>query len=285
MTQGHGVVLITGASSGIGMATALYMAERGHRVVGTSRAKERLAGLEAEAARRDLPVFGVELDINSEAALAETLAAIVKEHGPVGVLVNNAGYGLFGPVQTLSADELRTQFETNVFAVARLIRAVLPGMIEQGGGTIVNVSSILGRIGAPFHGAYASSKFALEGLTESLRTEVWPLGVRVALVEPGLIRTAFPENQLMAADIESDDGAPYDRYVRRYRSRVRGAFERGADPVRVAKAIHGIVRSRRPRLRYPVGPDSRLGSLGARLLPEGVFLGLLGWAVRRGPRR
>ncbi len=281
MTQGHGVVLITGASSGIGMATALYMAERGYRVVGTSRAKERLVGLEAEAAHRDLPVAGVELDINDETSLADALAAIAEEHGPVSVLVNNAGYGLFGPVQTLSTDELRALFETNVFAVSRLIRAVLPGMIERRGGTIVNVSSILGRIGAPFHGAYASSKFALEGLTESLRTEVWPLGVRVVLVEPGLISTAFPENQHMAADIESGDGAPYDRYVQAYRSRVRGAFERARAPVLVAKVIHGIVRARRPRLRYPVGIDSRFGSLAARVLPEGVFLALLGRAVRR----
>ena len=281
MTDANGVVLITGASSGIGMATALYMAERGYRVVGTSRAKERLAGLEAEAAQRNLPVAGVQLDINSDAGLEEALASIAETHGPIGVLVNNAGYGLFGPVQTLSTKELNALFETNVFAVARLTRAVLPGMIEQGGGTIVNVSSILGRIGAPFHGAYASSKFALEGLTESLRTEVWPLGVRVVLVEPGLISTAFPENQHMAADIESGDGAPYDRYVRAYRSRVRGAFERARDPVLVARVIHGVVRSRRPRLRYPVGIDSRFGSLAARVLPEGVFLSLLGWATRR----
>ncbi len=281
MMDGQGVVLITGASSGIGMATALYMAERGYRVVGTSRVRERLAGLEAEAARRGLPVAGVELDINNEAGLADALAAVVAGHGPVSVLVNNAGYGLFGPVQTLTTDELRAQFETNVFAVARLIRAVLPGMIDRGGGTIVNVSSILGRIGAPFHGAYASSKFALEGLSESLRTEVWPLGVRVVLVEPGLFSTAFPDNQAMAAAIESDDAVPYDRYLSRYRSRVRGAFDRGRDPVLVAKVIHGIARSRRPRFRYPVGIDSRFGSLAARVLPERIFLSLLGWATRR----
>ena len=280
MKDRQGVVLITGASSGIGMATALYMAERGYRVVGTSRAKERLADLEADAARRNLPIAGVELDINNEAGLEETLAAIAEEHGPVSVLVNNAGYGLFGPVQTLSSDELRAQFETNVIAVARLIRAVLPGMIQQGGGTIVNVSSILGRIGTPYNGAYVSSKFALEGLSESLRTELWPLGVRVALVEPGLFRTAFPDNQAMAAGIESDDAAPYGRYLRRYRSSVRGAFDRGRNPVVAAKVIHGIVRSRRTRFRYPVGLDSRFGSLAARVLPERVFLTLMGWATR-----
>ena len=281
MTEERGVVLITGASSGIGMATALYMAERGYSVVGTSRVRERLAGLEAEAMRRGLSVAGVELDVNSEAGLEETLAAIAEEHGPVSVLINNAGYGLFGPVQALSSDELRAQFETNVIAVARLTRAVLPGMIQQGGGTIVNVSSILGRIGTPYNGAYVSSKFALEGLSESLRTELWPLGVRVALVEPGLFRTAFPDNQAMAVGIESDDAAPYARYLRRYRSSVRGAFARGRDPIVVAKVIHGIVRSRRPRFRYPVGLDSRFGSLAARVLPERAFLTLMGWATRR----
>lgn len=280
MAEERGVVLITGASSGIGMATALYMAERGCRVVGTSRARERLAALESEAARRDLPVAGVELDINDEDGLADALGSIVNEHGPVSVLVNNAGYGLFGPVQTLNTDELRAQFETNFFAVARLIRAVLPGMIEAGRGTIVNVSSILGRIGTPFNGAYVASKFALEGLSESLRTELWPLGVRVALVEPGLFRTAFHENQTIAAALESDDGAPYADYIRRYRSRYSGPRQ-GNDPIVVAKVIHGIVRSRRPRFRYPVGLDSRLGALGARLLPERAFLSLMGWATRR----
>ena len=185
MTDRRDVVLITGASSGIGMSTALYMAEKGYHVIATSRVMERLADLKAEAARRRLPIAGVELDINSETGLSEKLEAIAEEHGPIDVLVNNAGYGLFGPVQTLAPDELRAQFETNVFAVVRLVRGVLPAMISQGRGTIVNVSSVLGRVGMPFHGAYASSKFALEGLSESLRTELWPHGIRVALVEPG----------------------------------------------------------------------------------------------------
>ena len=279
--DGQGVVLITGASSGIGMATALYMAERGYSIVGTSRVKERLAGLEAEAARQDLPVTGVELDINSEAGLVEKLAAIAEEHGPVNVLVNNAGFGLFGPIQTLTTDELRAQFETNVFAVVRLIRAVLPGMTERRGGTIVNVSSIAGRIGTPFNGAYVSSKFAVEGLSESLRMELQGLGVRVALVEPGLFRTAFENNHAVAANIESDDGVPYAARLSDYQQRYEALFRRGKDPVRVAKVIHGIVTSRRPRFRYPVGLDSRFGSLASRLLPERAFLALLDWQISR----
>ena len=280
MTDRRDVVLITGASSGIGMSTALYMAEKGYHVIATSRVMERLADLKAEAARRRLPIAGVELDINSETGLSDKLAAIAEEHGPIDVLVNNAGYGLFGPVQTLAPDELRAQFETNVFAAVRLIRGVLPAMISQGRGTIVNVSSVVGRVGLPFHGAYASSKFALEGLSESLRTELWPHGIRVALVEPGLFRTRFPENQAAAAGIDSEDGDPYRRHIEQYRARREGFFRRGRDPIRVAKVVHRIVESRRPRLRYQVGIESYLGVLAARLLPERVFLYLLGRASR-----
>ena len=280
MTDRRDVVLITGASSGIGMSTALYMAEKGYHVIATSRVMERLADLKAEAARRRLPIAGVELDINSETGLSEKLEAIAEEHGPIDVLVNNAGYGLFGPVQTLAPDELRAQFETNVFAAVRLIRGVLPAMISQGRGTIVNVSSVVGRVGLPFHGAYASSKFALEGLSESLRTELWPHGIRVALVEPGLFRTRFPENQAAAAGIDSEDGDPYRRHIEQYKARRDGFFQRGRDPIRVAKVVHRIVESRRPRLRYQVGIESYLGVLAARLLPERVFLYLLGWASR-----
>ena len=280
MTDRRDVVLITGASSGIGMSTALYMAEKGYRVIATSRVAERLAELEVEASRRGLPIFGLELDINSETGLSEKLAAIAEEHGTIDVLVNNAGYGLFGPVQTLESDDLRAQFETNVVAVARLVRGVLPAMISQGRGTIINVSSVLGRLAMPFHGAYASSKFALEGLSESLRTELWPLGIRVAVVEPGLFRTRFPENQTLASGIDSEDGDPYRRHIEKYRARRDGFFQHGKDPVRVAKVIHRIVESRRPRLRYQVGIESHLGVLAARLLPERVFLYLLGQALR-----
>ena len=164
MADERGVALITGASSGIGMATALYMAERGYRVVGTSRAKERLAELEAEAGRRGLPVAGVELDINDEAGLPDALAAVVEQHGPIErARQQRPGTACSVRCRPWATDELRAQFETNVFAVVRLMRAVLPGMIERGGGTIVNVSSILGRIGAPFHGAYACLQVCARG--------------------------------------------------------------------------------------------------------------------------
>ncbi len=274
-SEEHGAVLITGASSGIGRAAALYLAERGYRVVGTSRSMKRLEGLLDEASRRSLPVSGVKLDINSDAEVERVMPVLADRHGAFGALVNNAGYGLWGPVGSLSSSELAAQFETNVFAAHRMTRAVLPEMLERRRGTIINISSVLGRLATPFNGAYAASKFALEGLSESLRTELAPFGVRVAVVEPGLFKTEFIGNQVTAADAEDEDSA-YSPYVRRYRQRSLAMHKRGADPVRVARVIHKIIRSRRPAFRYPVSVEARLGGLGARLLPERLFLYLMG---------
>ncbi len=274
-SEEHGAVLITGASSGIGRVSALYLAERGFHVVGTSRALPRLAGLLDDARRRGLPVYGAELDVNCDADVERAMPELAERHGPIGALVNNAGYGLWGPVGSLSSDELAAQFETNVFAVHRMIRAVLPEMLERRSGTIVNISSVLGRLGTPFNGAYVASKFALEGLSESLRTELWPFGVRVAVVEPGLFKTDFIANQVTAAQAD-DEGSPFSPYVRRYRERSLAMHARAADPVKVAKVIHKIIRSRRPAFRYPVSPEARLGGLGARLMPERLFFYLLG---------
>ena len=275
MSQSHSRrILITGASSGIGLATALYLAEKGYEVIGTSRSMARLAGLRDEAASRGVAVATVELDINTDEGVEGALPRIIDEHGAIDVLVNNAGYGLWGPVESLSMEELRSQFETNLFAAVRLIKAVLPEMAKRGRGTIINVSSVLGRMGTPFNGAYVSTKFALEGLSESLRAELWPLGIHVALVEPGVFRTNFQANQVIAARAHSSD-LPYHPYVQMYRERSGRFSKFYADPVKVAKVVHKIVRSRRPRFRYPVGPDARLGMLATRLMPEGIFQALL----------
>ena len=267
-------VLITGASSGIGRATALYLAGRGYKVIGTSRSAQRLAGLEREASETGLSLVAVELDPNTNQGVDGVVPRLLREHGPIDVLVNNAGYILWGPVETLSVAELKSQFETNLFACVRLIKAVLPAMVERGRGTIVNMSSVAGRLATPFSGAYAASKFALEGLSEALRVELWPLGVRVALVEPGLFRTELHRTQVVAEAADADDSS-YRPYVDRFRAR-RDRIERLAgDPVKVARVVHKIIRSRRPAFRYPVGPEARLGILGARLLPERLFQKML----------
>ena len=273
-------VLITGASSGIGKATALYLAEKGFAVIGTSRSQERLTELQREASERGVSVTGVEMDINSDADVGRVVPALIEERGAIDALVNNAGYGLWGPVQELSVAELKAQFETNFFAAIRMIHSVLPGMVEKGSGTIVNIGSIAGRIGIPFNGAYAASKFALEGASESLRAELWPLGVRVTVVEPGLFRTDFVRNQVVAEGIDERESA-YSRYIERYRARRARFHGLAGDPIKVARVVHKILRSRRPAFRYTVGTGAWLGVLGARLLPERLFQAMVSRVTMR----
>ena len=265
-----GNVLITGASAGIGRATALYLAERGYTVLATSRSASRLDGLHEEAESLGLSVIGVELNINSEDAVTFTVPELIERYGAIDVLVNNAGFGLWGPVELLSDAELKSQFETNLFAAVRMMQAVMPAMIERRNGTIINISSVLGRLGTPFNGAYVSSKFALEGISESLKIEVEPFGVRVALVQPGLFRTNFADNSVRGQAIDNQKIA-YAPLIRQYRGN-HDIFEHlGGNPVRVAKVVHKIITSPSPNFRYPVGIDARAGMLGARLLPERIY--------------
>lgn len=274
-----GNVLITGASSGIGRATAVHLAACGFDVIATSRDASRLDGLLTEAAGLSGSVTGVELDINSDTEVARVVPALIERRGAMEALVNNAGFGLWGPVETLSDAELKAQFETNFFAAVRMTQAVLPAMIQRRRGTIVNISSVLGRIGTPFNGAYVSSKFALEGISESLKTEVQPFGVRVAMVEPGLFRTNFPDNSIRGAAADND--TVYSPYIGRYHLN-RDMFHRfGGDPARVARVVHKVITSPAPNFRNPVGIDARSATLAARMLPERVYWRLLSKATMR----
>lgn len=273
-------VLVTGASSGIGRSTCLYLAGKDYTVVATSRVMARLEGLLSEASADGLAVHGVELDINIDDQVDHVMRQVISNHGTIDALVNNAGYGLWGPVQTLAIDELRAQFETNLFATVRMAKAVLPGMLEQRAGKIVNVSSILGRMATPFNGAYASTKFALEGLSESMRAELWPFGVHVAIVEPGVFETDFQRNQVRAS-ASDDPELPYGPYIRRYNSRHQRYHRLASNPVKVSRVIHKVLRSRRPALRHPVGIEARLGMMAARFLPERLFQTMVSRATMR----
>lgn len=273
-------VLITGASSGIGRVTCLHLAERGYTVIGTSRSLNRLDGLFDEAEERGLRVWGAEMDVNSDESVETVAAGLVKQFGSIHALVNNAGFGMWGPVESLSVDELKTQFEANFFGAVRMIQATLPGMLARRSGRIVNISSVLGRIGTPFNGAYVSSKYALEGLSESLRAEVAPFGVRVSLVEPGLFATDFQKNQVRAAR-SRDPALAYAKYVRNYERR-HGQFERMAsDPIKVARVIEKAISARRPSFRYPVSAEAWAVTVGNRVLPERLKNALLSRATMR----
>lgn len=270
-TQKADVVLITGASSGIGLTTALYLAEKGYTVVGTSRALGRLSGLQEQAKAKGVSVTPVELDVNSDADVAAVVPELIVRFGKIDALVNNAGYGLWGPLQGLSIGELKAQFETNVFAAFRMAKAVLPSMLARRRGTIVNISSVAGRVATPFNGAYVSSKFALEGMSESLRQELWPYGVRVAVVEPGLFRTSFYDKSQVVGENALSSDLPYQPTVERYRRKHGNILRFSHDPIVVAKVIHKVIRSRNPAFRYPVGIEAWLGVMGVRLVPSRIF--------------
>ena len=220
------------------------------------------------------------MDVNSDESVESVMPGLLEQFDGFDALVNNAGFGVWGPIESVSVAEFKTQFEANFFGVIRMTQAVLPGMMERGSGKIVNISSVLGRIATPFNGAYVSSKYALEGLSESLRTEVAPFGVDVAVVEPGLIATDFQKNQV-EAERARDSSLSYAPYIERY-DRRHGQFDRvAADPVKVARVIERILRARRPSFRHPVGADARAGMVGARVLPERVFQGILSRATMR----
>lgn len=273
-------VLVTGASSGIGRVTCVHLAEKGYTVVGTSRALERLAGLFDDAEERGLRVWGAEMDVNSDESVESVMPGLIGQFGSIHALVNNAGFGVWGPVESLSMDELKMQFEANFFGAVRMTQAVLPGMLSRGAGRIVNISSVLGRIGTPFNGAYVSSKYALEGLSESLRAEVEPFGVRVSLVEPGWFATDFQKNQLRA-ERSGDPALAYAPYIRRYDER-HGRFDHlAADPIKVARVIERAISARRPSFRYPVSAEAWAVAVGNRVLPERVKNALLSRATMR----
>jgi len=273
-----GTVLVTGASSGIGKATALYLAEKGYSVIGTSRSLGRLDSLLTEAELLTGTVEGIELDVDHDESIATALKPVIDSNKRIDVLVNNAGYGLWGPVQSLSIDELRAQFETNFLGSFRMMKALLPDMIERGYGKIINISSVEGRLVTPFNGGYAASKFALEGLSEAMRFELWPFGVKVVVVEPGLFKTNFKNNQVDAEEAGSLD-SPYRQLLTQYRKRRRRYDILDKDPIVVAKVIHKIIKARRPRFRYRVGSEATLGILGSNLLPERMFQALMSRAI------
>jgi len=253
-------VLVTGASSGIGAASAQALAARGWQVFGTSRRG-------ADGARAPLPgVHWLRLDVRDEASVRACVdeAEAASGEGGLGALVCNAGFGIFGSIEETPLDAARAQFETNVFGVLACVRAVLPAMRARRGGRIVLVGSLSGRAPIPFQAHYSASKAAIDAFAQALRLEVASEGIGVALVEPGDIRTAFND----ATDFGDTRHSVYGERIARCEAVIRESLERAPGPELVAAAVVRALEDASPRTRYPVGPDSRLVPLGRRLLPE-----------------
>jgi NADP-dependent 3-hydroxy acid dehydrogenase YdfG len=249
-----GPVLVTGCSSGIGKATAAALVGAGHTVYATARRPETLVDLEAAGA------LTLALDVTSEESMASAVKAIEAEHGHVGALVNNAGYGEYGTIEETDLDKVRTMFETNVFGLARLTQLVLPAMRTARSGRVVNVGSMGGRFTFPVGGYYHATKYAVEAITDALRNEVHGFGIAVSLIEPGLIRTGFEETALTSDAAAAHQTSPYAALLASSASGTSGGYGNAmiaTGPEAVAKAIVRAIEARHPRSRYVVTPAAR----------------------------
>ena len=250
------VAIVTGSSSGIGFETALALAKEGYFTYATMRDTTKSDKIKEIAQKENLKINILELDVDDENSVKTAIAKILDKKQRIDVLVNNAGWGLWGCVEDVSVDEFKEQFETNFFSIIRLIQEVAPAMRKQGSGTIVNVSSVVGRIGFPASPAYISSKFALEGLSESLRFEFAPFGVDVIIIEPGVIKTNFMKNMKMAKKSELD--TVYKDITTKVVSGVKMMAEMGTPPKEVANTIVKAIKDKKPLPRYIVGNDASM---------------------------
>ena len=250
--------LVTGVSSGIGREIAQLLAGRGARVFGSVRNPKSAS-----------PIRGVDLvgmDVTDDTSVNAAVQTIVQKAGPVQLLVNNAGYSLMGALEETSVDEARQQFETNLFGVLRVTNAILPAMRQQSFGRIVNISSVLGFLPAPYMGVYAASKHAVEGYTETLDHEIRRFGVRALLVEPAYTKTKIKGNSKFAkAALEV-----YADERKRLTDAVQQNIEHGDDPRIVAEAVYQALTAKSPRLRYPVGKGVALSRM-RRFVPAAIF--------------
>ena len=258
-------VLVTGCSTGIGRATAERLAGRGYTVYATARRPETIADLEAKGCRT------LALDVTDEASMVSAVGAVEAEHGAVGALVNNAGYAVERAIETVPMDEVRRQFETNYFGLVRMCQLVLPAMRAQGWGRIVNVSSVGGRLTFPGGAHYHATKHAVEAFSDALRFETAGFGIRVSIIEPGLIKTAFGDTA--TAPTITEDG-PYAAFNAAVAKRVAGAYEglmgklAAAGPQAVATVIDRAISSRNPASRYRVTAGAKMTIATRRLLPD-----------------
>lgn len=243
------VALITGTSTGIGAATALHLARHEYTVYASMRQPGLSTELQATAKDEGLDLHTVRLDVDDSAAVTERVAEVLAEAGGIDVLVNNAGLGGGSSIEETAEEFWRSMFETNLFGAIRMTQAVLPSMRERGSGTIINISSVAGRLATPPQGAYAASKHALEAASEVLAQEVRPFGIRVAIIEPGIILTPIFEKNLRPVNPDS----AYQDSARKFGFLIAKMLPDASDPGVVAEVVRQAIETDAPQLRYPVG--------------------------------
>jgi NAD(P)-dependent dehydrogenase (short-subunit alcohol dehydrogenase family) len=265
------VAVVTGSSSGIGYETVLALARNGFTTFATIRNLGKAGQIELVASKEKLPIHVVQLDVTDDASVQNAIQEVMKKAGRIDVVVNNAAYGLTGAFEDLSIEEIKTQYETNFYGVIRVTQAILPIMRKQGSGRIVNISSGAGRFGYPGGSAYVSTKFALEGLSESMAYELEPFGIKVVLVEPGVIRTNFGSSMILAKRAQNPS-SPYSQMMQRMGASVEQLQKNASDPDLVANIVLQAVTSQNPELRYLAGKDVEAWVESKRNLSDAEFI-------------
>jgi NAD(P)-dependent dehydrogenase (short-subunit alcohol dehydrogenase family) len=253
MTSNQRVAVVTGSSTGNGYETSLTLARNGFLTYATMRNLNKGENIKSLAEKEKLPLKTVQLDVTDDISVKNAIQSITAESNRIDVLVNNAGYTVVGAFEDLSMEEIKAQYETNLFGVIRVTQAVLPIMRRQKSGIIANISSALGRFGLPITSAYVSTKFAIEGLSESVAYELEPFGIKMVLVEPGFIKTEIGDNRVTAKKSQ-DTNSPYSQLMQHMISYI-GHVPRSPPDV-VAKAVLKAVTSENPSLRYLAGKDA-----------------------------
>ena len=248
------VALITGCSSGIGYETALMLARKGYHTFATMRNTNKSEPLEKIIEKEKLPLNILELDVNDDASIQNTIHHIKSEAKRIDVLINNAGYGLVGFFEDLTLDEIKKQFETNFFGVLNITKRIVPIMRVQNSGTIINISSGAGQVGFPGISAYVSTKFAIEGFSESLMYELFPFGIKVIIIEPGVIKTNFFRNCIVSERAKKMN-SPYFQSLDKIQKNIELMQEHATSPIDVAKVILQVLSNKEPKQRYIVGND------------------------------
>ena len=268
------VAVVTGSSSGIGYETSLILARNGYLTYATMRDLEKSVTIKSVATKERLPLRVVQLNVREEGSIMDAVHSIITDVGKIDLLVNNAGYGLNGAFEELAMEEIKAQYETNLFGVIRVTQAVLPIMRKQKTGIIVNISSGAGRFGYPGGSAYVSTKFALEGLSESMAYELEPFGIKVVLVEPGVIKTNFV-NSMVASKKSQDPNSPYAQFMQNVATSFQHMIEGGASSDVVARVVLKAVTSENPSLRYLAGKDVETWMEGKRNMSDEEFYNMM----------
>jgi len=264
MSSKQQIVLVTGASSGIGKAIAEDLAKQGYYVFASARRMDKLEAM------RSSNIEPLQLDVTKPEAIQSAVAHIMATKGRIDILVNNAGYGIYGTVEGLTTEQVRRAFDVNVFGLGQMTQAVIPLMRAQKSGTILNVSSVVGKVSTPVLGWYAATKHAVEGMSDALRNEVKPFGIKVILIEPGSIVTGF-EDVAMATLAQSDDPAVYNDLRTGFSKVVRNGYAHAPGPEVVVRQVNKALSARNPKARYAAGRDAVMNIFMRRLISDRIY--------------